>query len=371
MMLLGRTIAVNRCKIMLLSLVCAGLLSPARAAEPRHPIHFPALEGYQTVACDFHMHTVFSDGEVWPPVRVQEAWRQGLDVIAITDHIEYQPHRADVPTHFDRSYELARATAAEHGILLARGAEITRSTPPGHFNAVFLDDIAPLDTADLSGGHEASEPAGSLRLLESPRLERAGERAAGPTAHATMYANKWLHGIEVCNGDTYYPQAHRWCLEKNLTMMGNSDIHDPDLRTQSTPADHRTVTLAFVKEKTLSGVKEALQQGRTVVWWKDRLIGRREWLAPLFAKCVRVSSPHLRSAEEVWVKIGNVSDVDVRLKRVGDVGPLHLNLPARATTLVAIAAQRSTRPLDLRYTAENFLIEPQTGLPVVLTIAGP
>lgn len=39
---------------------------------------------------------VFSDGNVWPTVPVQEAWRDGLDVIALSEHAEYQPHSQDV-----------------------------------------------------------------------------------------------------------------------------------------------------------------------------------------------------------------------------------------------------------------------------------
>jgi hypothetical protein len=55
----------------------------------RKTVNLPDLPGYVTLKCDFHMHSVFSDGNVWPIVRVDEALRDGLDVIAITDHIEY------------------------------------------------------------------------------------------------------------------------------------------------------------------------------------------------------------------------------------------------------------------------------------------
>ena len=58
----------------------------------RMELRLPAIEGYETLTGDFHIHTVFSDGKVWPDVRVNEAWRDGLDVIAITDHLEYRPH---------------------------------------------------------------------------------------------------------------------------------------------------------------------------------------------------------------------------------------------------------------------------------------
>ena len=43
------------------------------------------------------MHSVFSDGSVWPDIRVEEAKKDGLDVIAITEHLEYQPWKDDIP----------------------------------------------------------------------------------------------------------------------------------------------------------------------------------------------------------------------------------------------------------------------------------
>ena len=53
----------------------------------RQLINIPDIMGYQTLKCDFHIHTVFSDGQEWPSMRVNEAWNDGLDAIAITDHI--------------------------------------------------------------------------------------------------------------------------------------------------------------------------------------------------------------------------------------------------------------------------------------------
>ena len=51
------------------------------------------IPGYVTLKCDFHSHTVFSDGEVWPTFRIREAIEDGIDVVAITDHLEYHPHK--------------------------------------------------------------------------------------------------------------------------------------------------------------------------------------------------------------------------------------------------------------------------------------
>ena len=97
---------MNRVRIYCCAALVASACRPAVAAEVRREIEFPDLAGYQTIACDLHMHTVFSDGLVWPTVRVAEAWRQGLDAMAITDHIEYQPHKDDVSTRHNRPYEL-------------------------------------------------------------------------------------------------------------------------------------------------------------------------------------------------------------------------------------------------------------------------
>ena len=43
------------------------------------------------------MHTVFSDGSVWPNIRVQEAQKDGVDFISTNEHLEYQPWKDDIP----------------------------------------------------------------------------------------------------------------------------------------------------------------------------------------------------------------------------------------------------------------------------------
>ena len=122
----------------------------AQHVDVREEIHFPDLDGYITLKCDFHIHTVFSDGEVWPIHRVNEAWREGYDVISITDHIEYQPKDKDVIPDLNRPYEIAIKRAQELGILLIKGAEITRDMPPGHFNVLFIKDPEKLRNIDSS-----------------------------------------------------------------------------------------------------------------------------------------------------------------------------------------------------------------------------
>src|SRR5690554_4127748 len=116
-----------------------------RFNEFRYPkkkdlVQIPDVNGYVVLKCDFHMHTVFTDGHVWPNVRVQEAWKEGLDAISYTEHVEHTPHKDDVKPSNLRSYELAKNLAAENNILLIKGTEVTRNTPPGHFNALYIQD---------------------------------------------------------------------------------------------------------------------------------------------------------------------------------------------------------------------------------------
>ena len=87
-------------------------------------MQFPNIPGYLTLKCDFHQHTVFSDGEVWPSIRVREALMDNLDAISLTEHLEYQPHLGDIP-HKDRnrSYQIALREAKDHALIIVRGSE--------------------------------------------------------------------------------------------------------------------------------------------------------------------------------------------------------------------------------------------------------
>lgn len=53
-------------KKFLLSTLVLAFVFHTTQAQTRHEIDIPDLKGYQTLKCDFHIHTVFSDGLVWP-----------------------------------------------------------------------------------------------------------------------------------------------------------------------------------------------------------------------------------------------------------------------------------------------------------------
>jgi histidinol phosphatase-like PHP family hydrolase len=79
---------------------------------------------------------------------VNEAWQQGLDAIAITDHIEYRPYKNQVLGDLNESYQIAKNRADQIGFIVIKGAEITRAKPLGHLNALFINDANKLDVKD-------------------------------------------------------------------------------------------------------------------------------------------------------------------------------------------------------------------------------
>jgi hypothetical protein len=366
-----RTIKMKTRQRIILSILLVNLLFAAFAlGQSKREINFPDILGYKTLKCDFHMHTVFSDGSVWPPVRVDEAWREGLDAISITDHIEYQPHKQDIPTDHNRPYHVAYSRAREKNILLIKGAEFTRETPPGHFNAIFINDANALDVEDLVEGIKIANQQGAFVFWNHPGWKP--EHKGWFETHTILYENKLMHGIEVVNGGSYYPEAHEWCLEKNLTMMANSDIHQPATLLESSPEDHRSITLVFAKERSKEAIKEALVKGRTAVWYKEQIIGKKRFLNALFKESVEVGKPYNKYRGSIWVEIKNSSDIAIDLERAGTVGPRQLTLAANATTILRTGtgteADEDPAKIELSYTARNFLIAPDKGLPVTLNI---
>ena len=112
-------------------------------------IHFPDVPEYKSIITDFHIHTVFSDGSVWPDIRVQEALRDSVHAISLTEHIEYEPHKEEIPNpDRNHSYVLGEKYARPYRLMVIKGAEITRDMPPGHNNAIFIEDANKLEIVD-------------------------------------------------------------------------------------------------------------------------------------------------------------------------------------------------------------------------------
>ena len=89
------------------------MLRPKSYRNPkRQEIVLPKVNGYNVYKADLHTHSIFSDGDCTPKYRVREAWFDGLDVMAVTEHIEYRPMEKTY-MQFLRA-EISEKTKAEH-----------------------------------------------------------------------------------------------------------------------------------------------------------------------------------------------------------------------------------------------------------------
>ena len=345
----------------------------------RTELAFPDVPGYITLRCDLHMHSVFSDGSVWPSVRVEEAWRDGLDVIATTDHLEYLPHKLDVSTNYDRSYEIARAAAQPLGLMVLRSAEITRGEPPGHVNAIGITNALLVNQQDNAAAVSNAFLQGAFLFWNHPGWKQPEGKSVWYEQQGDYVANGWVRGIEIVNGTDYDPIAHQWCHDKKLTMMGNSDVHGPiGFDYSGAGNDHRPVTLVFAKERTAEAIKEALFARRTVVFSGGQLIGDAEYLAPLFQGSIEVVNQEIRirGKGRAVVQIRNKAPLNFECRLSpklpeADV-PSKLTLTAGKVSLLEVrcVSDRVTGeieiPLACRVT--NLLVSPNRGLSTSLRL---
>ncbi|MDF1576318.1 MAG: Sb-PDE family phosphodiesterase [Bacteroidales bacterium] len=348
----------------------------AQSDEPQEnsrAIEFPHIPGYVTLKCDLHIHTVFSDGHVWPGIRVQEALRDGLDVISITDHIEYQPHQKEIP-HPDRntSYELALKAAQGTGLLVIPGTEITRSMPPGHFNAVFVQDVNKMNQQDVMEVFREAKRQGAFVFWNHPHwtAQRPDGVATLTEMHLELLEEGLFAGIEVYNDDTYSGEALEIANKYGLTLLGNSDVHGlVDWTYQVPEGGHRPLTLVFAREKSAEAMQRAMEQRQTVVWFKNTLVGHPEFLIPLLEASLEVTRTGKGAVPEVQIR--NHSDADLILENISDYS-LHNFAPvfvlkAHTKTSLMVKTLEPLESFELRfrvlnaYTAANQ--HPQIKLP--------
>jgi len=310
------------------------------------------------------MHTVFSDGTVWPTVRVDEAFREGLDAISLTEHIEYRPYvnKELVPSH-NRSYEIALPAANANGIMLIRGSEITRAMPPGHFNAIFLSNSDELDKADYMDALRAAKAQNAFIFWNHPCWDaQQPDTTLWFDEHTKILQQGMMHGIEVVNDGTYCPEAHRWCLEKKLTMIGNSDVHAP--MPNFTPGKHRAITLVFARNRSIEAIHEALKERRTAVYHNEQIIGEEKYLKELFENALEIKVEKTTNSARITIK--NNSELTFHLKKTNHDPRLvyfrEYSIVPNGEQSFAVRFQDGVAGGDVNFSVENFLVAPNKGM---------
>jgi hypothetical protein len=332
-------------------------------------LFFNAEEGMYWLSTDLHIHTVFSDGEVWPSIRVKEAQREGLDLIAITDHLEYQPHAEDIP-HPDRnrSFKIASQILEQNDVLkVINGSEITREMPPGHINAVFIKDANKLLHSDSLTGIEQANKQEAFVFWNHPKwdAQRRDGIARLEPFHKYLISNKLLHGIEVVNETTFSEEALQIALENNLTILGTSDIHGlTDWEHQIVEGGHRPMTLVFVSKRTPEAIKEALFEGETVVWFNDLIIGKEESIEQIIKDNIQFGPlKYLKSKTILNVDVKNESCVAFQMEYIGDFSfhkrTTFFTIPPKSQISLQIKTRTKKKTVNLPFRILNAVIGPK------------
>ena len=293
--------------------------------DSRSEIVIPQVNGYNVYKADLHSHTIFSDGKVTPEWRVEEAWQDGLDIVAITDHIENRPYVTRLPKYLNgvevqvqnekeisvdlnASVRLAQDQAKKLNMLLIPGAEVSRPYKTvGHLNALFTTDNNAIPDDDPLQALRNAKAQGALVQFNHPGTGRTSLDLTEFEINA--YKEGLIDGIEIFNNNGFYPKAIDRALEKGLFMSGNSDVHTTTDIAYSDATLARNITLILAKEKTMDAVKDALVNRRTIAYGFDQIAGEESLIKDLFNACVTAEFVRVDSKGNTIFNLTNMSSL--------------------------------------------------------------
>ena len=299
--------------------------------EPcRKEIMIPStLNGYNVYKADLHTHSIFSDGLVHPKWRVYEAWQDGLDVMAVTEHIENRAYEnmfhEYLKEYTDKEYQKgpaglknvdinfsireAKKEAVKYGITIIPGSEITRSgSEVGHFNALFTTDNNLIYDEDPVQSIRNAKSQGALVMHNHPGWRRKDIKMT-PT-EKTAYGEGLIDGVEVMNGGMFFPGIIDRVREYNQFIAANTDVHRTTACDYRLTGADRPMTLILAKDKSLESLREALLQRRTIAFGFNTLCGSEELLRDFFHACVKVTR-----INETSVLVTNMTSITFKLQQ--------------------------------------------------------
>ena len=352
-------------------------LNTHKNVAKRTEIILPQVNGYNVYKADFHVHTSYSDALVTPSGRVTEAWYDGLDIVAITDHYEgttgirralkiAAPINGGKPFEYKYTRELGKACADFNAIhkeavmrakkggfpmLIVKGCEMGREPKEfGHFNCLFVKDLNNLYDEDLFVALRNVKNQGGIVIHNHPAYRRPKGTTEKTESHKRLYAEGLIDGVECANGLKFYPQMVRRCLEEKLTMFGNTDEHLLTSYRFGVNTCFRTMTLVFAKELTENAVKEALLEDRTLVYVGDNLVGEETLLKDFLNAAVtcKLVKENARPGNRIFV-LTNLSSLTYDLR----IGKTIYKLEPFKSTTVTLGKNKKTG----KYIAPKFVIE--------------
>ena len=327
----------------------------------------PQVDGLNCYTADLHAHTIFSDGELSPEERVKEAWCDGLDILAITDHIEtrrqernmlkflkgYSPEkkgfepintRVSRGKHADErgivsdlnfSTELARQTAKSYPELtIIKGAEISREPVHiGHYCALFTTDNNAIYSRDDAEAIRNARAQGAIITHNHPGWERTS--CDMTEFHKKVYGEGLIDGVEITNGTSFYPEIVGRCIDKKLYMVSATDIH-ATTNYYNKQNFYRNMTLIFAKDKSEKSLKKAFLSQKTLGYSGGYIIGEESLLAKFFQASVKAN--YVGAAKKgIRVSLTNQTSFDYLLK----YDSIEIPVPAFQTIFVTLKDEKA------------------------------
>jgi len=311
-----------------------------QTASTRREIILPEVNGYKVIKTDLHCHTVYSDGSMSPSYRITEAWQDGLDALAMTDHIEYRPNEKamkaflaggvkevkaegdKVQSDMNLSVSNAQTKANSLGLTLIPGIEITRDPVNiGHFNALFTTDNNLIPDPDPLQAIRNAKKQGAIVQNNHPGWRRPDNDFTEVTKAAVKEG--LIDGVEVFNSMEFYPDVIETATNKDFYVCAGSDIHSGSYDDYIQYGVYRDMTLVLAKDSSLESIREGLENRRTLAYGYGDIAGSEVLLKDFFLASFDFSVVYTDSKGVKSVKITNKSSF-----------PYTLTLPGRNVDVV-------------------------------------
>lgn len=337
--------------------------------ENRTEFVIPNIDGYTAYKADLHTHTIFSDGHLSMEARVREAWMNGLDVMAVTEHLEHRPHEKnlvkylkgytpegtkaqnygfvsknrpasakDIKVDLNVPVEIARKEAEKYGLAIIPGIEITRKETGeySHFNALFTTDNNTIYAPDAMQSLRNAKAQNALVMHNHPGWTHKDMKLT--PFEKEVYKADLLDGIEVMNTAEFYPQAITRAKKYGLFISSNSDIHYASEGPYRNFGEHRNMTIIFAKDKSLASLREALEAHRTIAYSYGTVVGSEELLRKLFMASVSVRKSGLDYKGRTHYILTNNSSISWLLRRENND---LVELKGNSSILVRLSSSKS------------------------------
>ncbi|MBR2859554.1 MAG: histidinol-phosphatase [Alistipes sp.] len=348
-------------------------------ANRRTEIILPQVNGLNVYKADLHTHSIYSDANLTPEERVTEAWYDGLDIFAMTDHVEYRRHEPTMLKFLKGytggeakkavNYNVIRKAANEEGIkadlniptklaqkaakayggalLVIPACEITREPKTiGHFNALFTTDNNAIYDVDPLQSLRNAKKQGALITQNHPGWSR---KSCDITEfEQKAFDENLIDGVEIMNGYWFYPKAMQRCVDKNLYMLGCTDIHHLT-STYKKNGHFRTMTLVFAKENSAKAVRKALEKGMTLAYSAGNIAGDAKLLQDFFKASVSCKFLARGKKGAAVYALTNSTSLGYQIR----IGRRVLELPAFETITVSYSKSKEGKDRDVEFYVAN------------------